>query len=45
MSQFLKKRGPDQCRSHHQKMSIKFGNIDEIVKRITGDKILRIDSP
>ncbi len=40
MSLYLKKRGPDQCRSHHQKMSIKYGNIDEIVKKITEEKIL-----
>lgn len=41
MSKVLKKRGPDQCRSHHQKMSIKYGDIEEIVKRVTEDKILK----
>ena len=39
MSHHLKKRGPDQCRSHHQKMSIKYGNIDAIIEKITEEKI------
>ena len=43
MSHHLKKRGPDQCRSHHQKMSIKYGSIEAIIEKITEEKINKVN--
>ncbi len=39
MSHYIQKRGPDQCRSHHQKMSIKYGTLDSIIFKVTEEKI------
>ena len=39
MSEHLQKRDPEQCRSHHQKMSIKYGNIEQIIEKIASLKI------
>ncbi len=37
ISKLLRKRTPDQCRSHHQKLFNKHkGNIDEVIKEISG---------
>lgn len=35
MSSMLKRRDPEQCRSHHQKLVIKFdGDINGIIQRL-----------
>ena len=32
MSQTITSRVPDQCRSHHQKLEIKYGSLEAIVR-------------
>lgn len=34
MAQYIKTRGGDQCRTHHQKMLEKYQNIDNIIEMI-----------
>ena len=37
MSKLIRTRNPQQCRSHHQKMLIKYGSIDKIVAEFRGN--------
>jgi len=36
MSKVIKGRNPSQCRSHHQKMLVKYGSIDAIIQNLKG---------
>lgn len=37
MSNYIKTRNPEQCRSHHQKMMIKYGTLENILASYSRD--------
>lgn len=38
MSQYVKSKNPEQCRSHHQKMVLKYGSIQGIIDSHTSKR-------
>lgn len=38
MSLFMVSKTPKQCRTHHQKMMIKFGSVEMIIEELSSEK-------
>ena len=37
ISRYLKSKTSDQCRSHHQKMMVRYGSLDNLIRKGTKD--------
>ena len=43
MAMYVKTRNAEQCRTHHQKMVMGYGSIDQIIERIKSHKYSKHD--